>query len=534
MLAISVTHADGRVTRWGPDEPGSIDIPADLTFSTSIPGGFKDLQCSLLRRIDISYADEALFDSIRVYGPGNRTVWEGLVQQLPKSHGDSFGTTPGAVGWSAALTWDPSFREVYVDRDMSHWTEATLLRRRAMAAGGFPVGQIPVTIGGGGVSWTPPNTALPANERTEIMYDIGPGLEITRIEYRGQQTGTFTNFEAPAIYTSATESLTSPSSEALTLDDVLRGATSFTDNRYAMLRAAVTTATTPAAGLEQSYDILAVYSSVVTSAAWAVAGDDGVRGVLASGVIADILSRTAPILDPSGIEDTDYAIPHLVFQDPTTAADAIALINGYHAYDWGVYENKVFFFRQPDPAALTWEARLSDGAHLDLEGDTAEQIFNGVYVVYQDGTGKTRTVGPSGATADDTDAALEDTSDENPINAHDLGRRWGLLQLSVPTNLQGATTLGVVWLAQHSLPQRRGTLTLTGTVAHPTRGKVPVWEVRAGDYIRISDHSNDVARKVIETSYSYGTDTITCTLDNTAPKLEALLERLGAGIIGRL
>ena len=541
-LAISVTLASGATYRWGGDEPDAEDIPADLTFSTSVPGGFKDLACSLLRRIDLTYQDEALFADVRVYGPGNQTVWEGRLVQLPRSHGDSYGVTPGAVGWSAHLRDDPSFREIYVDRDMSHWAEATLPRKRAIALAPYPQGKMPVTIGAGGISWLPPNEALPTEERTEVMYDIGPGLAVTRIEYRGQRTGAFTSFEAPTIFTSASETISSPSSEALTLDSTIRGATAFTDNRYAMLRARTTGATTPAAGHEQSYDILAVYSSVVSGAAWAIPGDDGVRGVLASGVLADLITRAAPLLDPSGIETTDFVIPHLAFREPVTAESAIALINGYHAWDWGVWEDRTFFFRQPDPDRLCWEARLSDGAKLDLEGDTAEQIFNGVVVFYNDGTGRERAVGPPAAywtggvaRADDTDASLIDTSTENPWNAN-FGTsrpRWENVRATEPTNLQGATTLGVVWLAQHSLPQRRGSLTLTSTVTHPTKGDVPVWQVRAGDYVKIADHSNSVARKIIETSYSYSTGQITLTLDNTAPKLEALLERLGVGSIGR-
>jgi hypothetical protein len=123
-LAMSVTHADGTVTRWGPDEPNPIGIPGDLTFGSQMPGGFKDLSCSLLRRIDIDYPDLGLFDTVRVYAPGNRTVWEGRMAQFPRSHGDGFSITPGAVGWSAHLTDDPSFTEVYVDRDPGAFGDA--------------------------------------------------------------------------------------------------------------------------------------------------------------------------------------------------------------------------------------------------------------------------------------------------------------------------------------------------------------------------------------------------------------------------
>jgi hypothetical protein len=177
---------------------------------------------------------------------------------------------------------------------------------------------------------------------------------------------------------------------------------------------------------------------------------------------------------------------------------------------------------------------LSDGARLDLEGDTAEQIFNGVYVTYQDPSGVRKTVGPPGANADATDASLEDTSATNPVNSHGIDRRWGMLEISQVTTQAGAIQLGAIWLAEHAAPQRRGTLTLTGTARHPLEGDVPAWRVRAGDYISIADHPADVPRRIIETRYTHGGRTIVLNLDNTPYLLDALLTRFGAGLIGIL
>ena len=69
-LALSITHADGRVTRWGAGEPDGGDIPNDLIFGDSILGGDSTLSTSLLRRIDVQHADEALFDDVHCYGAG--------------------------------------------------------------------------------------------------------------------------------------------------------------------------------------------------------------------------------------------------------------------------------------------------------------------------------------------------------------------------------------------------------------------------------------------------------------------------------
>ena len=262
------------------------------------------------------------------------------------------------------------------------------------------------------------------------------------------------------------------------------------------------------------------------------------KGFYASDVIQDIVERGAPLLNIGEIEATTFVIPHLVFADPTKPADAIATVNAYHLYDWGVGENREFFYRAPDPDRLTWQARLSDGAHLDLEGDTATSVFNGVLVRYTDPLGKPRIAGPPAAyweggvaLADTTNASLVDTSESNPVNQWDF-QRWGELSVGITTTSAGAEAIGAAWLAERSLAQRRGSLTLTGTVTHPTEGDVPVWRVRAGDYVSIADHPASTPRRIIETRYSHGSRSNQLSLDNTNFKLEAILERLGVQLVG--
>jgi hypothetical protein len=107
-----------------------------------------------------------------------------------------------------------------------------------------------------------------------------------------------------------------------------------------------------------------------------------------------------------------------------------------------------------------------------------------------------------------------------------------VLDIGPVTTDAGAVQLGYVWLAEHSLPQRRGTITVAGQVEHPTEGPVPPWRVKAGDSIKVTDLADDEPRRIIETRYSRGSDSLVASVGNPDYKLDAILERIGVQLVG--
>lgn len=524
-LAIAVTNPDGS-TRWAYDEADGTAIPGDLAFGTSAPGGHKDASCSLLRGLD-PFPDERLFAGFRVYGPGNQTVWDGRIVQLPRQSGPGQ-VSPGAVGWGSHLEDFSAFMEVYADRDTSHWEEPELVRRVAIAAGGYSQGAVPVASQNGGLAWTPAaGQALAAFEHTELIYKAPAGATLGKLQYRGTQTGTWTNFAAPAVHMSTTPQLAVISTDTLTLDDTVRSVTLPAGNRYAVLRSLTTGGVTPGGGMARTYSKLAVYGNHGLTLRTTVAGDPD--GVYASDVVANIVSRAAPLLTfttggGGTIQPTTFAIPHLVIDSPTTAAEAIARANAYHSWDWLVWDDRTFYY-QPPGAGTEWQARIGDGASLSLEGDAAEQIINGIVIVYQD-NGIQKYAGPIGSGLDVESAALQDTSSTNPVNAAGIPKKWAVQTLSVATTDAGAVQIGSIMLKDHNTATRRGQMTLTGLVRHPTEGMVPAWRIRAGDTVRLTDRPGDLPRRIVETSYRHGPRQITLSLDQTPHTVEAIVERL--------
>jgi hypothetical protein len=548
-LTILVTAADGREYRFGADEPDPGFVPFGITWESVVPGGWKSAQFNLRRRIDED-APLRLLDEVEILDEHNVPMFEGRIARLPRQHGQDFLLGVECVGWAAHLLDDKTFREIYVDRDLSRWGDVPLSRKAALVGGVFAV------PGGWSVGAnTDPSSPGIAMTTEEIQQTTNRLIAETWYDAQGVAIGEI-------AYELSCKNLGSASwvTQASLVDD--ETVTSFnagTDHDGAV---GPTGGNVVASGVPKYYAILNTYynaSLAATrpdggfSAIWrriAVFGTHGMAdhadpvtgegGYYIHEILADALPRAAPKLNfttgPDGsIQNNPLTLIQVAYHDPQSVENVILDLNKYVLWDWGVERNRTFFFRPTDPDRLTWEARLDQGVHLSLEGDDAERAYNGAVVKYTNAGGKVRVAGPTGSGFDVESALLTDSSADNTVNAHGYPAKHIDINVSFPLGSDDlAVSIGSAYLAQASLPSRSGTITLTGDVGHPTKGPRPSREIFAGEWIRLSDHPADVPRRVLSARHDDDSKTTSVTVGNDINKVDAMLEQLGVvtGLVG--
>jgi hypothetical protein len=530
-LTILITHQDGYVTRLGADEPDAAWVPFGITWTSALPGGWRDASWNLRRRIDQD-VPLRLLDEVVILDDHGQTMYEGRIHKLPRQHGDDYLLGVECMGWASHLLDDPSVPYFFVDRNMGSWQSPGLNRRvtsgssapwetdyRASVDGRFLQFEGPGDAAGG--------RAILINSRAEVVYRCPPATTAAKVMYRGTEANT-TSVEAAAIYTDDNDAMSSATSNALTLDDTLNTVTLSAAERYLMLRANASAQHTPTSPFSRRFSKLGVYSNnVLTSAE--ISGEPD--GYYIDDMLAWALSRGAPKLNYStgadgSIQRPNVIVPHACDNALGTTERIVLDLNKYVIWDWLVYDNRTFHYRPTDPGRLTWDARLDQGVHLTLEGDDVERAINGVLVTYTTFDGTQKVAGPVGSGVDYESELLGDTDPEGTVNAHGYTRRW----VDYPVNFSladdsYAALIGAAYLAQTQLPSRSGDMTLGHTVGHPSKGDRPSREVRAGDWIRLSDHPADVARRVIQVTHNDDSKQTTVSVGNDLNKVDAMLEQ---------
>lgn len=536
-LAIDIQSPDGTIhNRWGLDEPNPSDVPSALTFSTTMPGGFEQLDCTLPRQPSAAYVDLEEFSTITVYGVGGETAWQGRLETTPRTSGDRIAITPGAVGWQAHLDDDNSAQEIYVDQSLQNWTEPSRTRQLAMTVAGVnyeppSLGSVDATNGLPALVLT---TTFPTPSTTisESIYDAGPACKVAAIRYAFNTNGVdFTNANWTwGLLTYTDDTTTSSTGTTGDLGSAASGSAYFTPAAPGRVGYMFLQWNGAAGGAGQRDELhwqaMAVYGNHGLTRQTSV----DPNGFLASDIVTNAVTRWAPKLSISRagistIEASTFVIPHLVFRAPTTASDIIKQATRFGLPDWWVDEGPTFNLASRDNHGRQWQARVGPSG-LSETGPQVDRLFNSVVVSYTDTSGVTRTVGPTGSGADTIDDTLTDPDPQNPVTVAGLSRR-SVLAMGITSTPAAAAVIGQDWLAQQKLLSTAGQASIVGVVQDSSGVTWPAWMIRAGDSITFVDAHDPVPRRIVKSSYSDDTKVNQLDLDSPPDGLQSLLARLG-------
>lgn len=541
-LSVNIETPSGFHARWGADDPRPTYQPQGLTFGTAMPGGFSTGACTLERDPRKTYPDIEELSKFTVAGVGGQTAWEGRIEELPDVGGNQSQLSPQCSGFQSHLKDYDGAREIFLDCALSDWQGASVQRQLTLL--GYPVDETDAS------NSPDQSTGQPAlvtqitgpwsrQSVSEGWYDA-KGIPIGTLYWAWKRSGSIDSSDANWTWTPFL-----CTDDVGTADDTpgsQRGAgpstgsmsASAANRTWAMVQLSYAVA---AGGNGVNYGVYWTYLGVVGRHGCpiqGVLGDTGGLGILASDAIAYGLGKWAPKIGfttgSSGtIQPTTFAIPQLVFSDPTDLATMIAQMVQYELSDWAVWEGPTFYLnpRGESPKTRTWRSRVRP-AQLQEAGPSTTRLYNGCIVQFTDVTGIMRVVGPPGSGAPVTDASLLDSDPLNPCNQAGIDR-WIRLQMGTTTPA-AAIQVGARYLQEHKLLDTSGQASLTGHVQDDHGVWWPAWMVRAGDTISFVDASDPSPRRIVSTNYTHQQRTNAVQLDQPPQTVEALLQRLSAAV----
>jgi hypothetical protein len=531
-LFTEVEAPEGQRYRWDANRPDPGDRPMNLRFGTKIGEGFSNGGCQLARRIDGSYNDLGLVNNVVITGADGSIVYEGRIAGTPRDLSDtSHRIGVSFQGWMSHASDDKNFIEIYCDRDLSAWGPASAKRKlNLMAAAYSPVdpttshdpstgeASVQTTVSG---SWTSPYMPI-----CEAWYDAGIGMTLGWIYVSWRRTtvaSTDSNWVWAVLGSTDDQASNTVSLGSLRAAGPAVAAPLSLNSapcRFAFVQFYYAASPAGADGVIWAIDWynIAVHGSHFLTP---VTGDPAQPpGLYLSDIIKDIVGRFCPQLNTLGVETNNYVVQHAAFKDPTSPYDALLDLNKYALWHMGVWDNHTFTFRPYDLTDYQWEIRTDDpGITFDPQGPEAGGVYNGVAVTYTNVTTRVvERITPA------TNAALRDTSVTNPWNQWGIDH-WKEITLTSPTLLNTAVNLAAAVLADANRPKTPGTLTVKGHIRDRAGIWQPVWKVRAGDAIAITDFPNDDPRLIVETDYDDEAKQIQLSVDQPFALVDAYIAR---------
>jgi hypothetical protein len=538
---VGIQTPDGRTARWAMDERSADNVPSNLSFSTTIPGGFEQMAVTLARTPDRDYPDLTEFSTLTVEGVGGQVAWQGRLETAPRASGEQVSITPGAVGFQAALDDNGSARQIYLDTNLTAWQPSSVALKLSDALGGRDL-EDPAVVADASTGQPSLATQMTGpwarTHAAKAWYDAR-GISIGALYYAWKINSPISPADTNWSWLAA-----------LSNDDIQTGIQLTSNLRAAGPGTGTLTASDDLkkfALADLEYAIAGGNSGEVYSLFWTflgIVGNSGVPiqgaltatggiGVLASDVIGHAVSTWAPQLATtrngvSTIEPTTVSIPQLAFTDPTTAGAIVKAVLQFETLDWWVDEGPTFNLASRANHGRYWRARVGPSG-LQETGPQVDRMYNAVVVSYNDITGIARTVGPTGSGADTIDDTLADADATNPVNVAGLDRPYEYPNIGTST-AGAAIAVGRRWLAEMKQASTSGQANIVGYVQDDRAVWYPAWAMRAGDWISFTDAHDTSWRRIVKTTYSDSSKSCQLDLDSPSEDLDAMLARMSVAI----
>ncbi len=513
-----------------------------LTFSNVDPGGFEMCTMSLSAATGIRPGDrvfvflglEVAWDG-RVNDPGNGNLKTKLVDQI------------NALGHGTVLK-DGTMQEIYIDRDLSHWTGAGVQRRINVIGGGAPYTMLDPQVVTDNAA---PSLKQSLHESTwgtgaerpqnEGWYD-GGGVIIDSIYYawkRGPNIDSGNpewewdlNLASNDIASSndGTGSLRDPGPSSGNFSTFFDAYFAWVGHRYI-----------DEFGTASAKDIFWTCLAVYGAHGLPFRGSSGLvepSGFYASDIAGDALRRvprreTTPV--PVRVDvASSYVIRQAEYRAGISHHDLIDQMAKIVAFHWGVWEpgglhniNPGFYFQQR-PSEATVFASRRDMSDFDAPKVLLDQLYDRVDVSYTDAAGRRRT--------------QTTTVPNDLLNLAGYSPRTISVDMGLGSSAAAITYGTFILNLSQAASRGAGSCVLTDDVV-TEGGRKPSCLVKAGrDRIRINDlpdpgylHESDSRRfdtfrvKRVETTVERGGNARTrIEFDGGADLLEVLDARLSA------
>jgi hypothetical protein len=512
-----VTLPSGDRIRWDAASPDVKKRPLDISFDTESGRGFSSASVRLDRPTDRTYPELGLLNELTLTTATGQTVYQGRAQGIPVSDDFSF----DCDGW-ASHGEQRQITDLIIDRDLGAWGG---ISQMLLVIWSPPIASTPyeadytASADKGQIAFAgSTDKVIRNNSRGAIAYRAPTGCQIGGFRYSGTEGNTTS--VAAATVARTTGDMTSQTTSSLTLDGTSRtvdltgsGATALVLEARASAQHTATSA--------QFFRKITPGVHGDTGITYSVRSDN-LTGFTASDGIRYLANKWCPKWDTSGIQTTGFLIPHAVWREPTTPLDAIRQLNGYHLWKLGVWEDRRLVFEPYDLSVADWQvANGVDGVRVEYQGDTTENLYNGVTVTFTDFTGEQQRLTPN----DSED--LRDRSDFIAANQWN-DEAWLSIDVSWPTTADGAVEIGRIALANANQARRPSTITVPMHIKDIHGHWWPSSYVRADQTILVSNQGAPVPRTITRTSWS--NHQLTITTDNAVDTLEVFNQRVSGAL----